>query len=120
MAKLVSKWFQTFVLVSGLVVTSGAWTADDAADDGGIKTQRPGYAVVVADALLVRPVTFIATILGGVVFVATSPITAATGSIGEAGKTLVVEPALTTFFRCLGCTEPGWRAFPEADPETSF
>jgi len=109
------KGLQIYALVGSLLLPGmSAWATDAQAVDEE-QINRPGYGVAVADAVLVRPVTLIATIVGAVVFVVTSPITALTGTIGEAGQTLVVEPALTTFYRCLGCTETGWREFPQSE-----
>lgn len=108
MAKLFLKWVKSTVLVLALVsATTGVVIAEEYKDE-----IRPGYARVMADAVLVRPFTFIGMILGSVVWLITTPITAATGTIGEAGQTLVVDPAMTTFVRCLGCTDTGWRNFP--------
>ena len=36
-----------------------------------------------------------------------------TGIQIEAANTLIVNPGKSTFVRCLGCTETGWRAFPD-------
>lgn len=110
MAKLIIKWAQGFVLALALVFSTGSVVAQEYTE---YKEEiRPGYGRAVADVLLVRPFTFAAMLLGSAVFVVSSPVTAATGTIGEAGLTLVVEPALTTFARCLGCTHHGWRNFP--------
>jgi len=111
-AKLLIKWFQIVLVASALMVTMSGWS-EEAADSS--ETQRPGYGVALGDVLLVRPVTFLATVLGSVLFVVTIPVTALTGTIGEAGHTLVVDPALDTFYRCLGCTETGWRKLPKKD-----
>lgn len=135
MAKLMMKWFQVLALVSGLAVTFGVWSEEasvdsaavtaesPAADEGDqsaaeiLGTQRPSYGAVLMDTFIVRPITLTATVLGAAVWVVTVPVTVITGTIGEAGQTLVVEPFATTFFRCLGCTEVGWRRLPAADVE---
>lgn len=62
-----------------------------------------GAATMVIDGLIVRPITFVGTVLGTVVFVATLPFSALGGNVGEAAEHLVVEPARFTFARCLGC-----------------
>jgi len=116
MAKLIMKWFQVLVLAGGLVAASGSWSEEESVDDI-IGTKRPSYGAVLADTVIVRPITLAATILGAVVWVVTSPLTAVTGTIGEAGQTLVVDPFATTFYRCLGCSEIGWRKLPPADVE---
>jgi len=109
-AKLFSKWVQNIVLVAALLASTT--TAVMAEEDRYTDTIRPGYSRVMADAVFVRPLSFVGMLAGAVVFVVSSPITAATGTIGEAGMSLVAEPAMTTFARCLGCTDPGWREFP--------
>lgn len=113
MAKLMMKWFQVLALTVGLVMASGSWAEEEYDDVLG--TQRPSYGAVIGDAIFVRPITLVATVVGAAVWVVTSPLTAVTGTIGEAGQTLVVEPFATTFFRCLGCTEVGWRKLPPAE-----
>lgn len=112
MAKLLIKWFQVIMVASTFMVAVSGWSEESAVND---QTQRPGYGTALADVVLIRPVTFLATVLGSVLFVVTVPVTALTGTIGEAGHTLVVDPALTTFYRCLGCTEVGWRKLPKKD-----
>jgi hypothetical protein len=131
MAKLMVKWFQVLVLAGGLVVASGGWSEEQPAENATVMagespaaeesaeeiigTKRPSYGAALADTLLVRPITLTATVLGAAIWVVTVPFTAVTGTVGEAGQTLVVEPFATTFFRCLGCTEVGWRKLPPAD-----
>jgi len=115
-AKLLIKWFQVAVVASTFMVAVSGWSEEVTDND---RTERPGYGAAVADAVLIRPVTFIATVVGSVLFVVTVPVTALTGTIGEAGHTLVVDPALNTFYRCLGCTEVGWRKLPKKDASDS-
>jgi hypothetical protein len=55
-----------------------------------------------ADALLVRPLGFVATVLGSVLFVVALPFSALGGNINEVGQRLVVDPALFTFKRPVG------------------
>ena len=122
MAKLLIKWFQVAVLASSLVITTSAWADDSAAAESNAteseqsavatETQRPGFLTIVADVIFVRPVTLVATAAGTVLFVATLPITLITGTVGEAGMSMVGDPALSTFARCLGCEEVGWRKLP--------
>jgi hypothetical protein len=58
---------------------------------------------MVVDGLILRPVMFLATILGTGLFVATLPASALGGNVAEAGRKMVVEPAESTFATCLGC-----------------
>lgn len=62
-----------------------------------------GGAGMVVDGLVVRPISFVGTVLGTIVFVATLPFSALGGNVGEAADLLIVEPAEFTFTRCLGC-----------------
>ena len=89
----------------------------EGAEDKAVETSRPGYGVVIADVVFVRPLTFVAMVAGAAIWVVTIPVTAPTGTIGEAGYTLVAEPAVATFARCLGCTEAGWRKLPKKEAD---
>ena len=68
-------------------------------------TSRPSGLEMTADAVLVRPLTFVATVLGAGIFVVSLPFSALGGNVGEAGNTLVGTPFKSTFLRCLGCTK---------------
>lgn len=129
MAKLLIKWFQVAILASSLVVATSSWADDSVAAETNAaesdqsvvqtETERPGYLTIMADVFFVRPITLVATAAGTVLFVATLPITLITGTVGEAGMSMVGDPALSTFARCLGCEEVGWRKLPakqEDDP----
>jgi hypothetical protein len=63
---------------------------------------RNDPAIVAADALLVRPVCFLATVIGSVFFVVALPVAATSGSVHRAADALVVGPARATFTRPLG------------------
>lgn len=65
--------------------------------------REPGAGAMILDGLLVRPVSLVATIIGGAFYVVTLPFSALGGNAGEAGEKLVVDPAAYTFTRCLGC-----------------
>ncbi|PIE41870.1 MAG: hypothetical protein CSA49_01435 [Gammaproteobacteria bacterium] len=68
-------------------------------------TQRPTGLEMTADVVLVRPLTFVGTVLGAGVFVVSLPFSALGGNVGEAADTLVVTPFKATFVRCLGCSQ---------------
>ena len=57
---------------------------------------------MVADALFVRPLGIIATIVGAGLFVISLPFSLLGRNVGEAGSKLVVDPAKFTFVRPLG------------------
>ncbi len=67
-------------------------------------TARPSGLEMAADAIIVRPLTFVATVLGAGLFVVSLPFSALGGNAGEAGEALVVTPFKSTFLRCLGCS----------------
>jgi hypothetical protein len=57
---------------------------------------------MMADTFLVRPLMIAGTVVGLATFIVTLPFSALGGNVGEAGNTLVVEPAKYTFIRPLG------------------
>ncbi len=65
-------------------------------------TGAPSAARMFVDGVAVRPLGFVATLLGGAVFIVTLPFSALGGNVGEAGQVLVVNPAKMTFLRPLG------------------
>jgi len=67
-----------------------------------IKDEEISTENMVADALIVRPLGIIATILGAGLFVISLPFSALGKNVKEAGQKLVVEPAKFTFTRPLG------------------
>lgn len=69
--------------------------------------ESPSALAMSADALFVRPVMLVTTLLGGVIFVVSSPFSGLGGNIGESWNVLVEQPFDTTFVRCLGCTMNG-------------
>lgn len=88
-----------------LALTLAAMTAAPVAVQAQNVTDRPSGVEMAADAILVRPLTFCATVLGAGLFVVSLPFSALGGNAGEAGQTLVVTPFKSTFLRCLGCSE---------------
>jgi len=66
------------------------------------EAEAPTAGEMLADTVLVRVPMFVATVVGVVTFVVTLPFSALGGNVGEAGKTLVLDPAEYTFMRPLG------------------
>jgi hypothetical protein len=93
-----------FFLISALCVTlnipSSALAGYEYA--AGAQTAPPSGAAMLVDGIIVRPLGIVATLIGGVVFVVTIPFSALGGNVGEAGQSLVVDPARMTFKRPLG------------------
>ncbi len=59
-------------------------------------------AAMAADAILVRPLGLVATVLGFGLFVVSVPFSALGGNTGEAWDAMVAKPAIFTFVRPLG------------------
>lgn len=59
-------------------------------------------ADIIADALVVRPVSFAAMLVGSVIFVVALPFSIPSGSVGTVGRQIVVVPAKYTFVRPMG------------------
>ena len=64
--------------------------------------EEPTGGTMLADAFMVRPFMLAGTIVGAATFIVTLPFSLLGGNVGEAGRTLVVEPAAYTFVRPLG------------------
>ena len=62
-------------------------------------------AMVVVDAVVVRPLCFVATIVGSAFFVVSLPVAATSKSIKRTAHVLVVSPARATFTRPMGDLE---------------
>ncbi len=62
----------------------------------------PGGAAMVADLVIVRPLTFVVSLAGAAIWVVALPFTLLGGNTGEAGDVLVVDPLCYTFVRPLG------------------
>ena len=73
-----------------------------ASSDSLLEAKENSGALMMADALLVRPVGLVAVILGTAVFVVSLPFSALGGNTGQAAEKLIKEPAVYTFSRPLG------------------
>lgn len=63
---------------------------------------RADPGAVVVDTVLVRPACFVATIVGGALFIVSLPFAATSKSVDSVAHALVVRPAEATFTRPLG------------------
>lgn len=70
--------------------------------------EDPSAMAMAGDLVVARPLLLAATAVGAAVYVVSLPFSLAGGNSIEAGKTLVVGPAMSTFVRCLGCTQSGY------------
>lgn len=71
--------------------------------------EKPTALAMATDTVLVRPVMLAVTVVGAAFFVVSLPFSALGGNVGQAADTLMLQPAVNTFVRCLGCTRPGYR-----------
>ena len=65
--------------------------------------ETPGAGAMVADALFARPLYFVLSQAGALIYGATLPFTLLGGNADEAAETFVVTPLQAAFVRCLGC-----------------
>jgi hypothetical protein len=93
----------SYLLAATLALTSMAYVPGAFAESysHSIESERTG-GTMMADTFLVRPFMLAGTVVGLATFIVTLPFSALGGNIGEAGNTLVVEPAKYTFVRPLG------------------
>jgi len=74
-----------------------------------IVDEDPSALAMTGDLIIARPLLLVLTAVGTVTYVVALPFTLLGGNAKQAGNTLVVEPAMSTFVRCLGCTRSGYR-----------
>ena len=85
------------VMALALVPFAGVGLAEDGSENKG-----PDGISMVADAIFARPIGFVATVAGTVLFILTLPFSAIGGNTGKAAEKLVVAPGKFTFARPLG------------------
>lgn len=71
--------------------------------------EKPSALAMTGDLLLVRPTMLAVTVVGTGVWVLGLPFSLMGGNALESGNQLIVQPAKTTFVRCLGCKNPGYK-----------
>ena len=86
------------VTVSMIFTTFGASALAQAEED----ISKPTAGNTFIDAVIYRPVGFIAIPVGAVIFVLTLPFSAIGGNVGQSFYNLVTTPAKYTFVRPLG------------------
>src|SRR5262245_8167913 len=64
-----------------------------------LASDRSDPAIVATDAIIVRPVCFVATLIGSVFFVVALPVAATSGTVHRTADVLVAGPARATFTR---------------------
>lgn len=98
-------WIKAAALSALVLTANGTWAEGSAA----VLEEDPSAGAMAADLLLVRPLMLVGTVLGGAVWLVSSPFSAAGGNAMQAADTLVVGPAKNTFVRCLGCVGDGYK-----------
>jgi hypothetical protein len=83
------------VLLFSAVFLAASMPSASAFDDG-------SFEAVAADVLVVRPFSFVATVLGSALFVVALPVAAISKSTSETAEALVKKPARMTFTRPMG------------------
>jgi hypothetical protein len=71
--------------------------------------EDPSALAMTGDLLIARPLLLVTTVVGTAAYLISLPFSLAGGNAGQAGDTLVVQPAKATFVRCLGCTQSGYK-----------
>ena len=98
MLKLIKRSMILFLILALLAVP---WCAMAASEMEGLDHQISAAAMA-SDAILIRPIGLVSTVLGFGLFVISSPFSALGGNIGDAWRTMVARPAKFTFVRPLG------------------
>jgi hypothetical protein len=91
----------TMLVVSLLVVGSLASASEYHGRDYP-EWDQDTAGLMIADALVVRPLGIVSTVFGGALFIVSLPFSALGGNTGEAFERLVADPARFTFARELG------------------
>ena len=91
----------TAILVTVLTIAIAGWPLKSATAQGS-SDPEPTADAMILDALLLRPLGLAKTAVGAGVFVASLPFTVFSGSVSDAARKLVIEPAKDTFGRPLG------------------
>lgn len=104
---MISRINKVLMVISTALILSFPQIA--AAQETTAVIEKPSALAMTGDLIFARPVLFVMTAVGSVIFVVSLPFSLAGGNAAEAGNTLVVQPAITTFVRCLGCKHPGYK-----------
>ncbi len=91
-----------WLIVMALVIVPGAAMAYDGPGMADYTDPQVETGAMVADAIAVRPLGIVSTVLGFGFFVVSVPFSALGGNAGDAWRALVVRPAKFTFARPLG------------------
>ncbi len=70
--------------------------------------EKPNPFAMVGDLVVARPLGLVMTAAGTATWLVTLPFTLLAGHTAEAADVLMLGPAKTTFWRCLGCRNTGY------------
>ncbi|NRB37836.1 MAG: hypothetical protein HRU20_05120 [Pseudomonadales bacterium] len=79
------------------------------ASNSSVIVEKPTALAMTGDLIIARPFLLAITVIGTAVFLVSLPFSLLGGNTAEAGSTLVMGPVESTFMRCLGCTNPGYK-----------
>ncbi len=79
------------------------------ANDSSVVVEKPSALAMTGDLVVARPLLLGVTAIGTAVYLVSLPFSLLGGNAAEAGETLVLGPAESTFMRCLGCTNAGYK-----------
>ncbi len=96
-SKLVT-YFMAFTLALGSLSIATSASAGETYSFN----SRPSGGDILLDAVIMRPLMLVGTVVGAVTFIVTLPFSALGGNVGDSAETLVKEPAQYTFVRPLG------------------
>lgn len=89
-------------LVTCMAVSQWSWAVGEVEED-------PSALAMTTDALIVRPIMIVGTVVGGALWVVSSPFSGPSGNAKQAADTLFFGPARSAFTRCLGCVGDGYK-----------
>jgi hypothetical protein len=96
-SKLVT-YFMAFMLALGSLSIATSASAGETYSFNA----KPSGGDILLDAVIMRPLMLVGTVVGAVTFIVTLPFSALGGNVGDSAETLVKEPAQYTFVRPLG------------------
>lgn len=105
MCNRIAAWTMAFTLGLAVLSETGAVSAKS------LYSEEPTRGEMFADAVVVRPMTLVASAVGLVAWVVTLPFSIPSGDAGKIGKEWVAGPLKYTFYRPVGNLDP------EAVPE---
>ena len=102
LAVCVSLWSLMVFMIPPVFAGANLYSEDSRHPQRFWDEKDPNPMAMAVDGLVVRPVSFIATVLGGAFYVVTLPFSAAGGNSAAAWNQMVAAPARATFVRPLG------------------